>query len=275
MLLRIELVRSSLRRMADAMAMLAAALDNIEIESVLEGTPILLSGAGGRPPSRACATARNDNTAPGHGPSSGTDTLPEHGPTSSVPAAKKARYLKPHVSIEASENFARSLDVSMQVVKAEDVKNNVLPKLAEEHLRNFRDALGSECTRRLAPNREVFIATSCTGSGAEYFTLLAIVKAFRNMYPRLRFTYVFHCEKYPMKRKFVRSLHQHLGKELAADSEPCFFDDISKIVSGEAACCVHADEVQGKRCHERVISHLSTCISVRPRAQTLGQERAK
>ena len=119
--------RTSLEQMAEAM--LAAALDNIE--SGLEGTPILLTVAGAEPPRRARATAGNENTAPGYGPSRGNNTPPEHGLSESAPALKKARCLEPQFSLEERENFPRANAVSKQVVQAETVKHNLLHTLAE------------------------------------------------------------------------------------------------------------------------------------------------
>ena len=123
------------------------------------------------------------NTAPRHGRGSGN-----------APVLKKARSLEPQHSIEAKDNFSRCNVVKQKVLDASSCKNDALPKLAAEHLQQFRDALGAECTRRLAPNRMILVATSCTGSGAEVYTLLAIVEAFRAAYPGLRFEYVFHCD---------------------------------------------------------------------------------
>ena len=99
-----------------------------------------------------------------------------------------ARALAQQPSIDENDNIQRANSVSQTVLQAEDVKNGALDKLAAEHLQNFPDALGSECTRRLAPNREVHVATGCPGSGAEVFSILAIIEAFRNICPNLRFT---------------------------------------------------------------------------------------
>ena len=114
-------------------------------------------------------------------------------------------------------------------------------------MKNFREALGAECTRRLAPNREVRVATGCTGSGGEVFTLLAVLGAFRTLCPNLRFTYQFHAEKHQSKRRFVQLLHKLLADDLGATAEPCFFDDITKIPLGEQQCCTHLDPGSGKK----------------------------
>ena len=194
--------------MDNAAAMLAS------VDAELEGMIIGVS-----PPK-----TKDQATAPGHGDES---------------TQKKHRSLHAEASIDENDNFFRADEVAKTVLKAEDVKDKALPLLAGEHLLNFRNALGAECERRLAPNCEIRIATACTGSGAEVFTLLAIIEAFRSICPELRFTYVFHCEKASNKRLFVQELHKHLGERLSASTEPCFYDDITKLVGGEANCCTH------------------------------------
>ena len=124
-----------------------------------------------------------------------------------------------------------------------------MDKLARQHLHNFYQAFGPECTRRLGPNRKVRIATGCTGSGAEVFSLLAIVEAFRSICPKLLFEYVFHCELNQKRMQFVRALHKHLGARLEKThlGEPCFFTDITKLMTSNRQCCVHYDRVYKKK----------------------------
>ena len=165
--------------------------------------------------------ASRTTTAPGYGQRSPAPRR-GHAVTGNAPLRKKARSLEPQASIETKENFRRRSVVKQNVLTASSVKNDALPNLAAEHLQHFRDALGTECTRRLAPNRVIRVATSCTGSGAEVFTLLAIVEAFRTSYPGLRLSYVFHCEKNSTKRRFVQTLHEHLRGRLEQDEPPCF-----------------------------------------------------
>ena len=105
------------------------------------------------------ADASRTTTAPGHGQRS---PAPRRGqaPTGNAPLRKKARALEPQASIESKENFRRRSVVKEKVLTASSVRNDALPHLAKEHLQHFRDALGTECTRRLAPNRVVRVATS-------------------------------------------------------------------------------------------------------------------
>lgn len=51
--------------------------------------------------------------------------------------------------------------------------------LANEQYDNFKIALGAKAGHRMTPNREIRIATCCTGSGAEVFTLVAVLDTFR------------------------------------------------------------------------------------------------
>ena len=123
-------------------------------------------------------------TAPGHG-----STPPGHGVAgaSGMPLKKKARALVANVSIEERANFERSSKLGQKVLKADNIKSDCLPKLAKEHLEQFKEAFGEEFQRRMAPNREIRVATACTGSGAEVFSLLAVLEAFRDIYPGLQF----------------------------------------------------------------------------------------
>ena len=119
-------------------------------------------------------------TAPRHGSAPGHITPPGHGVTgtSEVPLKKTARALVANVSIEERTNFERSSKLGEKVLKADTIKSDALPTLAKEHLEQFKEAFGEECQRRMAPSREIRVATACTGSGAELFTLLAVLEAF-------------------------------------------------------------------------------------------------
>ena len=99
----------------------------------------------------------------------------------------------------------------------------------------------------MAPNREIRIATACSGSGAEVFTILAVVNTFRKLYPGLRFTYKFQCEKNNEKKKFIIALHEALATDLGATEPPCCFDDITALAKGEAKCCVHMEKKTEKK----------------------------
>ena len=210
----------ALEAMADAM--LAAAIDG-----QMHGPEATLTGT--EPEARRLKTAAPGhgdatNTPHGHGlRDTATNTPHGHGLRDTAPALamKKPRSLAPQPSIDENDNIRHINSVCQTVLKAAEVKDDALDRLAAEHLHNFRNALGSECARRLAPNRVVRIATGCTGSGAEVFCLLAIINAFRDICPKLRFKYVFHCERDPTKRKFVQTLHQQLADRRGASEEPC------------------------------------------------------
>ena len=75
--------------------------------------------------------------------------------------------------------------------------------------------------------------------GAEIISLLAVVEAFCEQCPNLRFESVFNCEKDGSKRSFANSLRKVLKEEPGADYRPCCFDDITKLLKGEATCSVH------------------------------------
>ena len=123
----------------------------------------------------------------------------------------KTRRLAGHPSIDETTNIASVATLQKQELDANDVaKPTWLNNLAEQHLSNFKEALqGSD--RCIAPNRELRVATACTGSGAEAFTLIAIATAFRNtgFAHGLAFNYVFHCEKSKGKRNFVRAMERY------------------------------------------------------------------
>ena len=104
-----------------------------------------------------------------------------------------------------------------RALEADDVRDGALAKLAKEHLSEFKSAFGGESQHAMGPNREVRVGTACTGSGTELFSLLAILEAFRDECPELKFKYMFHCEKNPSKRRFVQVLHKHLGHLLGND----------------------------------------------------------
>ena len=231
-----------------AEAMLASAPEPTLNEAILAGT---------EPNNRRRAHAGSSSppTAPGYGSATLYNNTPHgYGPVAGAPVHKKPRSLQPQASIDEKDNLKKAAVVGKTVLQAEDVKKDALPKLAAQHMHNFRAALGSECTRRLAPNCEVRVATGCTGSGGEVFTLLAILDAFRTLCPNLRFTYTHHCEKHATKRRFVQTLHKHLATRLGAttDNEPCFFDDITQIATGEYSCCTHTDmhkkKLVGRQC---------------------------
>ena len=191
---------------------------------------------------KRCVSLSTVHTAPGHA----------HDPNASgggtdFPARKKWRQLEEQVSIDEKTTYLHQSQLKTRVVLAEDMKNKGLDMLAAEHLQSFKEALGVEHDRRLAPNREIRIATGCTGSGGEVFTVLAVLEALRPHYPGLRFKYVWHCEKHPTKRKFVQTLHEHLASRLGATDPPCFYDDITKIVSGEARCAEHSESQKKKK----------------------------
>ena len=158
-------------------------------------------------------------TAPRHGRPSGV-IMPPAASFGNPPFVTKARPLDRQPSIGAEDNFRRYNRLKEVVLPAGSVRNDALQTLAAEHLLHSQEALGGECTRRIGPNREIRVATSCTGSGGEVFTLLAAVDAFRAMNPDLRFKYVFHCEKHTTKRRFVQTLHKHLAGRLGQDQSP-------------------------------------------------------
>ena len=149
------------------------------------------------------------------------------------PPAKTRRTLGgPKFSIDKETSFLMREQQLQKELKAAEMHNmSGLRDLAHDHLNNFEQLFGSEIQRRMAPNRVIRVATACTGSGAEVFTLLAIINTFRHTYPALKFSYVFHCEKVPQKRQFVKSLHRELAEALGAEiePEPCFFDDLTKL----------------------------------------------
>ena len=92
---------------------------------------------------------------------------------------------------------------------------------------------------------------------------MAIVDVYRELYPRLRFEYKFHCEKEPKKRAFVNKMHEVLKDRLGAECEPCCFDDITKLLKGTAKCSLHT-----KKVNVHVPPKTSTGISVRRLART-------
>ena len=112
-----------------------------------------------------------------------------------------------------------------------------LKNLAEQHHEAFTKELTNE--RVMAPDGVVRIATSCTGTGQEVFSLLAVIDVYRKLYPRFRVEYQFHCEKEPKKRAFVNTMHEVLKDKLGAECEPCCFDDITKLLKGTAKCSLH------------------------------------
>jgi len=116
---------------------------------------------------------------------------------SGQPLHKTGRTLVGHPSIDETTNIASVATLQKQELGASGVAEPTwLNNWAEQHLSNFRKAL-QDSDRCIAPNRELRVATACTGSGAEAFTLLAIAKAFRKtgLAHSLKFNYVFHCEK--------------------------------------------------------------------------------
>ena len=176
--------------------------------------------------------AMSASSAPGY-----VSAVPDHVLTAGT---KRQRPLIRTPSIDATENMRRVTNVKATVLAAEDVRTG-LSKLAAEHVVQFKEALAQTAERALAPNCTVKVATAGTGSGAEVFTVLAVIDAFKEMYPHLKFEYVFNCDKNAMKRKFVHVMHEHLAAELGQSELPCVFDDILSISKGEQRCSCHIE----------------------------------
>ena len=125
------------------------------------------------------------SSAPGY-----VSAVPDHVLTART---KRQRPLIRTPPIDATENRRRVTKVAATVLAAEDVRTG-LSKLAVQHVVHFKEALAKASARALAPNCTVKVATACTGSGAEVFTVLAVIDAFRGMCPNLKFEYVFNCD---------------------------------------------------------------------------------
>ena len=85
--------------------------------------------------------------------------------------------------------------------------------MAKQHLKTFRVAFGNN-DRRMASNRELRVASACTESGAEVFTLMALAAALRDtgLPHALKFKYVWHCENNKWNCNFVKGMHHTLKR---------------------------------------------------------------
>ena len=157
------------------------------------------------------------------------------------PPQKVRRTLGVNASIGEKDNYRNQRHCENKVLPAATVRGSCwLNNLARDHYNSFKETFQfGRPNFCMAPDGEVRVATCCTGSGAEVFSLLAVVDTLRTTYPDLRFNYAFHCEKQGQKRKFLNKLHQVLHTKLQATCAPCCFDDITKITKGTAQCCVH------------------------------------
>ena len=156
------------------------------------------------------------------------------------------RPLRTHLSIDGDSCVDLQKDAQATILEAaslRDVKR--LVALAADTARRFGQAFQNKC-RRLGPNRKVPVCSACSGSGADIFTLLAIMKALAPLCPQLEFEYQFCCEKVEQKRKFIRALHKVLGNEWKATKSgtpaPSAETNQAPTAPGAVAAAPGADE---------------------------------
>ena len=125
---------------------------------------------------------------------------------SSIP---KVRSLSRHFVVDPDVIQKRVDVVSRRVVSMDSVrKGDALLELAQEHCRNFVEAINGQ--KMLGPDRVVTIGTGCTGSAADAFVFEAMEEAYREYLPDLSFEYKFNCESNEKKREWIVRLHDVL-----------------------------------------------------------------
>jgi len=114
----------------------------------------------------------------------------------------------------------------------------LLEQLASEHCECFRTLFGSK--RAYVPNREITIASACTGTASEVVAAHFFEKAVKHMAasgqgcPNFRIKPLFSCEFRKDKRAWIHGIHSKF-----AQHDPCVFKDIQDLGNAQADCSTH------------------------------------
>ena len=123
----------------------------------------------------------------------------------------------------------------------------LLGQLAKEHVDCFHMLFGSR--RAYVPNREITIASACTGSASEVVCAHFFEKAVRDFsasgqgFQHFSIKPMFNCEVREDKRAWIHGVHKKYS-----NNEPCVFSDIQDLKNAHADCSTHGHPCKVPAC---------------------------
>ena len=176
-----------------------------------------------------------------------------------MPARESAAFAQP-MSLPR-KRLLRRTDTLIQAEVSDQVKLNkssrinaksyrdgtLLDQLAKEHIDCFHSLFGSR--RAYVPNREITIASACTGSASEVVSAHFFEKAVKDFaasgqgYPKFRIKPLFSCEVRDVKRAWIHGIHRQFS-----ENEPCVFLDIQDLDKSHADCATHGHHCKVPSC---------------------------